>query len=154
MYRIWPCPENSLGGCDPPARPPCPSCARLGDHRGSGMKAAVTLGGHSASPLSAQGCSAPPPTGVPREYKSTLTPSLHFLCCGPMLCTKTAPTTGALTRVKHIILLLWMYSLKTRMAALVFPPLYTQLKTWITWATGVQITTFANDMCDRALTAF
>lgn len=39
-------------------------------------------------------------------------------------------------------------------AALVFPSLYAQLKPWITSATGVQITAFANGTCDKILTAF
>lgn len=38
-----------MEGRDPLACPPCPSCARVGDHRGSGVKAAVTEG--SIEPL-------------------------------------------------------------------------------------------------------
>lgn len=39
-------------------------------------------------------------------------------------------------------------------AALVFPSLYSQLKPWITSATGVQIIAFANGTRDKTLTAF
>lgn len=79
MWSIWPNPRSSLGGHNPPAHPLCPSCASLRDRRGSGMKAAVNPGRHKPSTLSAWGCSAAPlPSGVPGEYKSTRTPSLHF----------------------------------------------------------------------------